>query len=100
MVLFKAVILGSLIIIGLLFLLYYVHSLETRRIYVLPKSGVQCKILHIVPMKHPDKPDWLYGVIYVKLDDGRIYIKEKEYFFDTTVSLKDWREENGNIKSR
>lgn len=86
------VILWSLIIIGLLLLLCYVHNSEIKKIYVLPRTGIQCKILHIVPMKHPDKCDWLYGVIYINLDDGRIYIREKEDFFSLLIPLKEWKE--------
>lgn len=65
-----------------------------KNFYVYPKTEHTYKILYRCKMKLPIERVWIDALIYMGIDDGKLYVRERKDFFDKFVKLKDWK--NGN----
>lgn len=65
-----------------------------KNFYVYPKTEHKYKILYRCKMKLPIERTWIDALIYMGIDDGKLYVRERKDFFDKFVKLSDWK--NGN----
>ena len=104
MEIWKVFIITVVVVIALCGLIYTIHLLsceQKKRIYVYPKTKNQYYAKGIVKMKDIDSGEWVDAVLYVSLNNGKFYVREKRQFLDKFVTLKEWEESNnGNVKSR
>lgn len=70
-----------------------IKSIE-KNIYVYPKTEHQYKVLYRCKMKLPVDGTWIDALIYLGLDDGNYYVRERRDFLNKFVKLNDWK--NGN----
>lgn len=67
---------------------------ETRsRIYVYPETGHKYMLLYRCGMKNPVSGEWFDALIYQRIGDGELHVREYKDFFDKFVKLSDWENE-------
>ena len=81
---------------------WYVTRLRTKEIrsrtYVYPKTGHEYMPLHRCRMKNPVSGEWFNALIYQRMENGELYVREYKDFFDKFVKLSDW--ENGTKETK
>lgn len=87
--------------IGLAWLSYKANEFQKKNTYVYPKTKNKYLVKGIVKMKDTLSNEWIDAVLYISLENGQYYVRDKRQFLDKFVTLKDWEESNnGNVKSR
>lgn len=103
MEIWKVLVVTVVVVIALCGLIYTIHLLnyeQQKRIYVYPKTKDKYLVTGIVKMKDPLSLKWMNAILYISFKDGNYYVREEEQFFNRFITLKEWKEQNGNIKSR
>ena len=76
---------------------WYVIRLKTEEIrsstYVYPKTGHKYMPLYRCRMKNPVSGEWFNALIYQRMENGELYVREYKDFFDKFVKLLDWENE-------
>lgn len=84
---------------GLAWLLLYKTNILQEKIYIYPKTKDRYLVKGVVKMKDPLSLKWMNAVLYISFKDGNYYVREEEQFFDRFITLKEWKEQNGNVKN-
>lgn len=84
---------------GLAWLLLCKTNILQEKIYIYPKTKDRYLVKGIVKMKDPLSLKWINAVLYISFKDGNYYVREEEQFFDRFITLKEWKEQNGNVKN-
>lgn len=86
---------------GAIYAIYLMNCTQKKNIYVYPKTKNKYLVKGIVKMKDTLSNKWIDAVLYMSLENGHYYVREKKQFLDKFVTLEDWEESNnGNVKSR
>nr|DAE36423.1 MAG TPA: hypothetical protein [Crassvirales sp.] len=88
-----ALIIGmGLAIAGLTYTMICINKQEEKKFYIYPKTGHKYKILYECVMKLPIERTWVDAFVYVDLNDGQLYVREKQDFFNKFIKVTEWKE--------
>ena len=57
-----------------------------KRLFIYPKTGNRYVPLYRCKLKSPTTGDWHDAILYKSLEDGTMYVRERQDFFDKFVS--------------
>lgn len=75
-------------ILTMLGFVLYVDKKEEEKILVHTETRLQYKVLS--KCKIQSRTGWVSGFVYVSLNDGRVYVRRMQGFYNKLVTLKEW----------
>jgi hypothetical protein len=94
MTLFLILIISAAITIGIVALTFELCRIYKRKIYIHIETGKEYIPESVIQMKHPVTRKWVDAVLYKSLENGNIYVREKEDFIEKFIRLVDREEAN------
>lgn len=82
------------ILVGLVALIFELCRIYKRKIYIHIETGKEYIPESVIQMKHPVTRKWVDAVLYRSLENGNIYVREREDFIEKFVRLVDKEEAN------
>lgn len=80
--------------IGVVALVLDLGRIYRRKIYIHIETGKEYMPESVIQMKHPVTRKWVDAVLYRSLENGNIYVREREDFIEKFVRLVDKEEAN------
>lgn len=84
----------AIILVGLVALIFELCRIYRRKIYIHIETGKEYMPESVIQMKHPVTRKWVDAVLYKSLENGNIYVREKEDFIEKFIRLVDREEAN------
>jgi hypothetical protein len=94
MTLFIILLVIAIILVGLVALIFDLCRIYKRKIYIHIETGKEYMPESVIQMKHPVTRKWVEAVLYRSLENGNIYVREKEDFIEKFIRLVDRAEAN------
>lgn len=84
----------AIILVGLVALIFELCRIYKGKIYIHIETGKEYMPESVIQMKHPVTRKWVDAVLYRSLENGNIYVREREDFIEKFVRLVDKEEAN------
>ena len=84
----------AIILVGLVALIFELCRIYKRKIYIHIETGKEYIPESVIQMKHPVTRKWVDAVLYRSLENGNIYVREREDFIEKFIRLVDKEEAN------
>lgn len=84
----------AIILVGLVALIFELCRIYKEKIYIHIETGKEYMPESVIQMKHPVTRKWVDAVLYRSLENGNIYVREREDFIEKFIRLVDKEEAN------
>lgn len=96
----KTFIIILIIIVALIFILFIIYCILIKNFkknaYLYPKNGHFYTVFKKCKLKNPTSGEWMDAIIYVGVEDGNYYVREKNNFLSKFVKFKNIKDAGKN----